>query len=46
MRGYRIRPTSFVLSILFHVVVVTGLLLLPHIEVPGSGVTISQSMTS
>jgi len=31
-RGYRIRPTSFVLSILFHVVVVSGLLLLPHIE--------------
>lgn len=32
MRGYRIRPTSFVLSILFHVVVVSGLLLLPRIE--------------
>jgi hypothetical protein len=31
-RGYRIRPTSFVLSILFHVVVVTGLLLLPSVE--------------
>ena len=31
-RGYRIHPTSFVLSILFHVVVVSGLLLLPHIE--------------
>jgi hypothetical protein len=31
-RGYRIRPTSFVLSILFHVTIVTGLLLLPHIE--------------
>jgi hypothetical protein len=29
-RGYRIRPTSFVLSILFHVAVVTGLLLMPH----------------
>jgi hypothetical protein len=31
-RGYRIRPTSFVLSIAFHVVVVSGLLLLPHVE--------------
>lgn len=29
-RGYRVKPTSFVFSILFHVVVVTGLLLLPH----------------
>lgn len=31
-RGYRIRPSSFVFSILFHVVVVSGLLFLPHIE--------------
>jgi len=31
-RGYRIRPTSFILSIVFHVVVVTGLLLVPHVE--------------
>lgn len=31
-RGYRIRPTSFIFSILFHVVVVTGLLLVPHVE--------------
>ena len=31
-RGYRIQPTSFILSIVFHVVVVTGLLLLPHVE--------------
>jgi hypothetical protein len=30
-RGYRIRPTSFIFSIAFHVAVVTGLLLLPHI---------------
>jgi hypothetical protein len=30
-RGYRIQPTSFVFSILFHVVAVTGLLLVPHI---------------
>ncbi len=29
-RGYRVQPTSFVLSILFHTVVVGGLLLLPH----------------
>jgi len=29
-RGYRIRPSSFVVSILFHVVVVAGLLFLPH----------------
>jgi hypothetical protein len=29
-RGYRIRPTSFVFSILFHVAVVTGLVLLPQ----------------
>ncbi len=28
-RGYRIRPSSFVLSILFHAVVVAGLLILP-----------------
>ncbi len=28
--GYRIQPTSFVLSILFHVAVVTGLLLMPR----------------
>ncbi len=32
--GYRIRPGSFVLSILFHVVVVTGLLLIPHMDSP------------
>jgi len=31
-RGYRIRPSSFILSIAFHVVVVTGLLLAPHAE--------------
>jgi len=31
-RGYRIRPTSFILSIVFHVVVVSVLLLLPHVE--------------
>jgi len=31
-RGYRIQPSSFVLSILFHVVVVTGLLLLPQVQ--------------
>lgn len=31
-RGYRIRPTSFILSIVFHVVAVTGLLLLPHVQ--------------
>ncbi len=31
-RGYRIRPTSFILSIVFHVVAVSGLLLLPHVE--------------
>jgi hypothetical protein len=31
-RGYRIRPTSFILSIVFHVVVVSGLLLLPRVE--------------
>ncbi len=29
-RGYRIHPTSFVLSILFHAVVVAGLLLIPR----------------
>ncbi len=29
-RGYRIHPSSFVLSILFHVAVVTGLLLMPR----------------
>ncbi len=29
-RGYRVRPTSFVFSILFHVAVITGLLLLPQ----------------
>lgn len=29
-RGYRIRPASFIFSVLFHVVVVTGLVLLPH----------------
>jgi hypothetical protein len=34
-RGYRIRPTSFIFSIVFHVVVVTGLLLLPHVESEG-----------
>ena len=32
-RGYRIRPTSFIFSILFHVFAVTGLLLLPPIEI-------------
>src|SRR6202034_201580 len=31
-RGYRVQPTSLVLSILFHVAVVTGLLLLPSVE--------------
>jgi hypothetical protein len=31
-RGYRIQPTSFILSIVFHVVVVTGLLLMPHAD--------------
>src|SRR5579863_2558797 len=31
-RGYRVRPTSFIFSILFHVGVVSGLLLLPHEE--------------
>jgi hypothetical protein len=31
-RGYRIRPTSFILSIGFHVLVVSGLLLAPHVE--------------
>jgi hypothetical protein len=31
-RGYRVHPTSFVLSIAFHVVVVTGLVLLPSFE--------------
>ena len=31
-RGYRIRPASFIFSILFHVAVVTGLLMLPHEE--------------
>jgi hypothetical protein len=31
-RGYHIHPSSFVFSILFHVVVVTGLLLLPTFE--------------
>ena len=30
--GYRIRPTSFILSIAFHVLVVSGLLLLPNVE--------------
>jgi hypothetical protein len=29
-RGYRIRPTSFICSIVFHVVVVSGLLFLPN----------------
>ena len=28
-RGYRIRPTSFIFSIVFHVLVVSGLLLMP-----------------
>jgi hypothetical protein len=32
-RGYRIHPSSFVLSILFHVVAVGGLLLIPHVTV-------------
>jgi hypothetical protein len=32
MRGYRIRPTSFVLSIAFHVVVVSALLLIPRLQ--------------
>ncbi len=31
-RGYRIRPTSFILSIGFHVVVVSGLLLAPRAD--------------
>jgi Gram-negative bacterial TonB protein C-terminal len=31
-RGYRIRPTSFIFSILFHVVVVSGLLLTPRAD--------------
>ena len=31
-RGYRIRPGSFVLSILFHVAVVSALLLAPHVD--------------
>ncbi len=31
-RGYRIHPTSFILSIVFHVVAVSGLLLLPRHE--------------
>ncbi len=31
-RGYRIRPTSFIFSIVFHVAIVSGLLLMPHIE--------------
>ena len=31
-RGYRIQPTSFIFSILFHVVVVTGLLFLPNVS--------------
>ena len=31
-RGYRIHPTSFILSIGFHVVVVSALLLMPHVE--------------
>jgi hypothetical protein len=31
-RGYRIHPTSFIFSILFHVAVVTGLILLPPPE--------------
>jgi hypothetical protein len=31
-RGYRIRPTSFILSIGFHVLVVSALLLAPHVE--------------
>lgn len=31
-RGYRIQPTSFIFSILFHVVVVGALLLLPQIS--------------
>jgi len=31
-RGYRLRPTSFALSIIFHVVLVAGLLLLPRVE--------------
>lgn len=30
--GYRVRPGSFVLSVLFHVMVVTGLLLMPHVD--------------
>ena len=29
-RGYRVRPTSFIFSILFHAGVVTALILLPH----------------
>jgi hypothetical protein len=31
-RGYRIHPTSFILSIVFHIVVVTGLILVPNVE--------------
>lgn len=31
-RGYRIRPTSFIFSIIFHVVVVSALLSMPHID--------------
>jgi len=31
-RGYRVQPTSFVLSILFHAVVVAGLLLMPRAD--------------
>ena len=31
-RGYRIHPSSFVLSILFHAVVVAGLLLIPLVS--------------
>lgn len=30
-RGYRVRPTSFIFSILFHVAVIIGLLLVPQI---------------
>lgn len=32
--GYRVRPTSFIFSILFHVAVVAGLVLLP--QIPGA----------
>ncbi len=32
-RGYRVHPTSFIYSIVFHVVIVTGLLLMPPIEI-------------